>query len=239
MAAGDTPGPSGTAEDRYLEDISADKLSAEASTDETDANRDARRERNRKQNERRWCLRDNLPIRNLAEALDQVESRVHTTPEQCLMSITAIARQAQGMRTGEDIAKLAEDAYFMQVDNRVAQPPPPATKPQAAVRISAVTVLELSCRPIPTILVQRPVDPPKVATALRPLAAIVKSSLIATLAVDTATVEVPTKGPTGGLVAEATAAAEATRTATSPEPHRAASMPARRSKNCGRRSPPL
>jgi hypothetical protein len=26
------------------------------------------------------------------EALDQVESRVHTTPEQCLMSITTIAR---------------------------------------------------------------------------------------------------------------------------------------------------
>jgi hypothetical protein len=51
MAAGDTPGPSGTAEDRYLEDISADKLSAEAPTDETDANRDARCERNRKRNE--------------------------------------------------------------------------------------------------------------------------------------------------------------------------------------------
>jgi hypothetical protein len=40
------------------------------------------------------------------------------------MSITAITRQAQGMRAGEVIAKLAEDAYFMQVDNRVAQPPP-------------------------------------------------------------------------------------------------------------------
>jgi hypothetical protein len=40
------------------------------------------------------------------------------------MSITAIARQAQGMRAGEVIAKLAEDAYFMRVDNRVAQPPP-------------------------------------------------------------------------------------------------------------------
>jgi hypothetical protein len=51
MAAGDTPGPSGTAGDRYLEDISADELSAEAPTDETDANRDARHERNRKRNE--------------------------------------------------------------------------------------------------------------------------------------------------------------------------------------------
>jgi hypothetical protein len=39
------------------------------------------------------------------------------------MSITAIARQAQGIRAEEVIAKLAEDAYFMRVDNRVNQPP--------------------------------------------------------------------------------------------------------------------
>jgi hypothetical protein len=124
MAASDTPGPSGTAQDKYLEDISADELSADAPADQTDTNRDARRERNRKRNERRRRLRDNLPIRNLAEALEAVESRVHTTPEQCLMSITMIARQAQGIRAGEVIAKLAEDAYFMRVDNRVTQPPP-------------------------------------------------------------------------------------------------------------------
>jgi hypothetical protein len=78
MAAGDTPGPSGTAEDRYLEDISADELSAEAPADETNANRDARRERNRKQNERRRRLRDNLPIRNLAEL--STKSRAGYTP---------------------------------------------------------------------------------------------------------------------------------------------------------------
>jgi hypothetical protein len=41
MAAGDTPGPSGTAQDKYLEDISADELSADAPADETAANRDA------------------------------------------------------------------------------------------------------------------------------------------------------------------------------------------------------
>jgi hypothetical protein len=123
MAVSDTLGPSGTAEDRYLEDISADELSAEAPADETDANRDARREHNRKRNEWRLRLRDNLPIRNLAEALEAVESRVHTTPKQCLMSITAIARQAQGIRAGEVIAKLAEDAYFMRVDNRVTSRP--------------------------------------------------------------------------------------------------------------------
>jgi hypothetical protein len=113
MTTNEMPGPSGTLPDRYLEDISADELSANAPADETEANRDARRECNRKRNERRRRLRESLPIRNLAEALDQVESRVHTTPEQCLMSITMIARQAQGMCAGEVIAKLAEDAYFM------------------------------------------------------------------------------------------------------------------------------
>jgi hypothetical protein len=137
MAAGDTPEPLGTTDDRYLEDISADELSANAPADETDANRDARRERNRKRNERRRRLRDSLPNRNLAEALDQVESRVHTTLEQCLMSITAIARQAQGMRAGEVIAKLAEDAYFMRVDNRVTQAPPVRNRDNEATSRSA------------------------------------------------------------------------------------------------------
>jgi hypothetical protein len=124
MTTNETLGPSETLHDRYLENISADELSTNARADETDANRDARCERNRKRNERRRHLCESLPIRNLAEALDQVESRVHTTPEQCLMSITTIARQAQGMRAGEVIAKLAEDAYFMRVDNKVTQVPP-------------------------------------------------------------------------------------------------------------------
>jgi hypothetical protein len=91
MAAGETPGPSGTRPDRYFEDISADELSANAPADETNDDKNARRERNRKRNERHRRLRETLPIRNLAEALDQVESRVHTTPKQCLMSITTIA----------------------------------------------------------------------------------------------------------------------------------------------------
>jgi hypothetical protein len=200
MAVGDTPGPSGTAQDRYLEDISADELSADAPADETAANRDARGERNRKRNERCWRLRDNLPICNLAEALEAVESRVHTTPEQCLMSITAIAHQAQGIRAGEVIAKLAEDAYFMRVDNRVNQPPPPGTattKLQVAALTLAATVLEPSSRLSPTVLVQMPVDPHRVATA------IVRSSLTAlltaaaaTLTAAAATAEAPTMEPT-------------------------------------------
>jgi hypothetical protein len=92
MTTNEMPGPSGMVPDQYIEDISADKLSTNAPADKTPANIDARRERNRKWNEWRRRLRDSLPIRNLAEALDQVESRVHTTPEQCLMSITTIAR---------------------------------------------------------------------------------------------------------------------------------------------------
>jgi hypothetical protein len=44
------------------------------------------------------------------------------------MSITMIARQAQGMRAGEVITKLVEDAYFMRVGNRVAQVPPVKTR---------------------------------------------------------------------------------------------------------------
>jgi hypothetical protein len=74
MTTNETPGPTGTVPDRYLEDISADELSANTLSDETDANRDARRECNRKWNERRRHLRETLPIRNLAEALDQVET---------------------------------------------------------------------------------------------------------------------------------------------------------------------
>jgi hypothetical protein len=92
MAAGEMLGPSGTRPDRYFEDISADELFANTLANDTNDDKNARRERNRKQNERRRRLRESLPIQNLTEALDQVENRVHTTPEQCLMSITMIAR---------------------------------------------------------------------------------------------------------------------------------------------------
>jgi hypothetical protein len=53
------------------------------------------------------------------------------------MSITAIARQAQGIRAGELIAKLPEDAYFMRVDNRVNQPPPARQRDNEATSRSA------------------------------------------------------------------------------------------------------
>jgi hypothetical protein len=214
MTTNETPGPSGTVPDRYLEDISADEFSANAPADETDANRDARRERNRKWNEWRRRLRESLPIRNLAEALDQVESRVHTTPEQCLMSITMIACQAQGMRAGEVIVKLAEDAYFMRVNNRVTQVPPSGTaskttKPQVVMRTSAVTGLEGSYRLTPTEPGHRLADLPMVATAPRAPAPTVRSSLTAILAAAVATAGAPTTGLAGEPGEEAIAAAEA------------------------------
>jgi hypothetical protein len=53
------------------------------------------------------------------------------------MSITAIARQAQGIRAGEVIAKLAEDAYFMRVDNRVNQLPPARNRDNEATSRNA------------------------------------------------------------------------------------------------------
>jgi hypothetical protein len=79
MAAGDTPGPSGTAQDKYLEDISADELSAEAPADETDANRDARRERNRKRNERRWRLQTTFPSAT-SQKLSRLSRAGYTPP---------------------------------------------------------------------------------------------------------------------------------------------------------------
>jgi hypothetical protein len=53
------------------------------------------------------------------------------------MSITTIARQAQGMRAGQVIAKLAEDAYFKRVNTRVAQPPPVRNRDNKATSRSA------------------------------------------------------------------------------------------------------
>jgi hypothetical protein len=81
MTTNKTPGPSGTRPDRYIEDISSDELSANALADETSDDKNTWRERNRKRNEWRRRLRESLPKRNLTKALNQVESRVHTTPK--------------------------------------------------------------------------------------------------------------------------------------------------------------
>jgi hypothetical protein len=121
--------------------------------------------------------------------------------------------------------------------------PPPGTattKLQVAALTSAATVLEPSSWLSPTVLVQMPADPHRVATAT------VRSSLTAppaaasvTLAVAAATTEAPTTKPTRGPATAAVAAVETTRTATPPEPHRVATTPARRLKSCDGRSQPL
>jgi hypothetical protein len=53
------------------------------------------------------------------------------------MPITTIARQTQGMRAGQVIAKLVEDAYFMRVKTRVTQPPPVRNRDNEATSCSA------------------------------------------------------------------------------------------------------
>jgi hypothetical protein len=74
------------------------------------------------------------------------------------MYISTIARQTKGIRAGEVITKLAEDAYFMTVDNRVTQAPPPelantrTMKLQVAAQwIMDTTVLEENSSRTPTI----------------------------------------------------------------------------------------
>jgi hypothetical protein len=78
MTTNEIPGPSGTVPDQYLEDISADELSANAPAYETDANRDARRERNRKRNERRRRLRE--PFLSGTLRKHSTKSRAGCTP---------------------------------------------------------------------------------------------------------------------------------------------------------------
>jgi hypothetical protein len=70
-----------------------------------------------------------------------------------------------------------------------------------------------------------------VATVLAAPEVIAISSLTAILVAEAATVGAPHTGLAGELGAEATTAAEATRTATPPVHHAAASKPAKKSKN--------
>jgi hypothetical protein len=116
---------------------------------------------------------------------------------------------------------------------------PTTTKLQAAVQLTTdATELEWNYRPTPTVLGHRPVDPLRVATSPAALAVIAMSFLIAILVAEAVAVGAPHTGLAGEPVAEATAVAEATRTATSPESHAAAMMPAKKLKNYDAKSPP-
>jgi hypothetical protein len=156
------------------------------------------------------------------------------------MSITTIACQAQGMRAGQVITKLAEDAYFMRVNNRVTQAPPvrncqhdnEATSCSADIGHNR-TRAELPANPNRTR-----------GTAGGPSHGGNSAGGDQEI--------VPHRDTGGGgsdcgrsnhgadrrAGAVATAAAEATRAATSPAPHVAALTPARKSKNYDARMPP-
>jgi hypothetical protein len=74
------------------------------------------------------------------------------------MSITTIARQAQGMRAGQVIAKLAEEPTSCESTPGSLNHLPSGTattKPQVAVRTSVATVLDGSYQLTPTVLGQQ------------------------------------------------------------------------------------
>jgi hypothetical protein len=117
----------------------------------------------------------------------------------------------------------------MRVDNSVNQPPPARHRDNEATSRSANngpnrTRVELPAKPNCTR---------SNAAVLRPAAAATTPTAVA------ATAEAPTMEPTGGPAPAAVAAAEATRIAMPPVPHRAATTPARRLRSCGGRSRPL
>jgi hypothetical protein len=112
-------------------------------------------------------------------------------------------------------------------------------KPQVVVELTTVaTVPEGSYRLTPTVPGHRPVDLLMVATAPAAPTATVKSSIIVILVAEAVMAGAPTTGLAGEPGVEATAAAEATRIATPPVLHVAASTPAKKSKNCDTKSPP-
>jgi hypothetical protein len=116
---------------------------------------------------------------------------------------------------------------------------PKTMKPQVAVRLTTdATVPEENYWLTPTVLGQRPADLLRVATVSAAPAAIAMLSPIAILVAEAATAGAPSTGLAGELGAEATAAAEATRTATPSVYHAAASMAAKKSKNYDAKSPP-
>jgi hypothetical protein len=129
------------------------------------------------------------------------------------MSITTIARQAQGMCAGQVITKLAEDAYFMRVDNRVAQLPPARNRDNEATSRSADlgrnrTRAELPAQPNRTrATAGRPSQGGNSAAAAGGDREIIPHRDPGGRGSDSGA---PTMGPTGGPVAELITAVEAT-----------------------------
>jgi hypothetical protein len=115
----------------------------------------------------------------------------------------------------------------------------PTTKLQVAVQLTTdATALEENYRLTPPVLGHRPVDLLMVATAPADPAVIAMSFLIAILVAEVVAAGAPHMGLAEEPVAEVTAAAEATRTATPLVSHAAATMPTKKLKNYDAKIPP-
>jgi pyruvate/2-oxoglutarate dehydrogenase complex dihydrolipoamide acyltransferase (E2) component len=144
---------------------------------------------------------------------------------------------------GEVIAKLAEDAYFMRIDNRVTQAPPPRTREhenhEATSRSPADNGRNCtrgdSLR-IPTVPGHQLEDLLRVATVLAAPVVVAALLVMVMLAAEAAAAGAPHTGLVEEPVVEAITKAEAT--ATSPAPHAAATMPAAELKKYDATSPP-
>jgi hypothetical protein len=160
------------------------------------------------------------------------------------MSITTIARQARGMRAGEVITKLAEDAYFMRVNNRVTQVPLDRTREadHEATSRSPLTmdaiVLKENYHRTPTAPGHQLVDLLRAATAPAVLVVVAARQLMVMLAAEAAAAGAPHTELAGEPVAEAIVEVEATQTASSLVSHAAATMPAAELKKFDARNPP-
>jgi hypothetical protein len=112
-------------------------------------------------------------------------------------------------------------------------------KPQAAVQLTTdATVLEENYHRTPTALGHQLEDLLRAVIALVALAVVAPWWLMATSAEEAAAAGAPHTGLEGEPVAEATAEAEATQTATSPVSHVAATMPVAESKKFDARNTP-
>jgi hypothetical protein len=121
------------------------------------------------------------------------------------------------MRAREVITKLAEDAYFIRVDNRVTQVPPLRTREadhEATSRNPADNRRNRTRGELPqnpTALGHQLVDPLRAVTALVALAAVAPWWLMTTPAAEAAAAGAPHMGLEGEPVAEAITEAKVTR----------------------------
>jgi hypothetical protein len=130
------------------------------------------------------------------------------------MSITTIARQAQGMRAGEVIAKFAEGVYFMRVDNKVTQVPPIRThEPDNHEATSRGPANGRNCTRAelpqnPTVLGHQLEDPLRVVTVLAAPMVVAALLIMVMLVGEAAAAGAPHTGLAGEPAAEAIAEVE-------------------------------